>query len=58
MERQYLELVQKVLDNGHLRKTRNGNVLSIFGARIECSLDEGFPLLTTKKMFLKELLKN
>lgn len=57
MEQQYLDLIEKVLTQGKMRKTRNGNVLSVFGASIECSLEEGFPLLTTKKMFFKGIVE-
>lgn len=53
MEQQYLELVQRVLSEGNDRQGRNGNVKSVFGASLTCDLKDGFPLLTTKKMFWK-----
>ena len=51
MESQYLNLVRDVLENGTFRPTRNGRVISKFGAHLECDLSDGFPLLTSKKMF-------
>ena len=49
----YLNLLSEVLNNGELRNTRNGNTLSIFGPRLEFNLKDQFPLITTKKMFIK-----
>ena len=49
----YLTLLQQVINEGELRKTRNGNTLSIFGPRLEFNLIGQFPLITTKKMFVK-----
>jgi thymidylate synthase len=49
----YLNLLRNVIDNGDLRQTRNGNTLSIFGPRLEFNLKDQFPLITTKKMFIK-----
>ena len=49
----YLNLLREVINNGELRNTRNGNTLSIFGPRLEFNLKEQFPLITTKKMFVK-----
>jgi thymidylate synthase len=56
-EREYLNLIQEVLDNGELRNTRNGNTLSLFGKNMKFDLRYGFPLLTTKKMFLKGIIE-
>ena len=56
MEQQYLILMQRVLESGHKRKGRNGTVQSVFGASLECDLRDGFPLLTTKKMFWKGIV--
>jgi thymidylate synthase len=56
-EREYLNLIQEVLDNGELRNTRNGNTLSLFGKNMKFDLQYGFPLLTTKKMFLKGIIE-
>lgn len=49
----YLNLLRHVIDNGEIRNTRNGNTLSIFGPRLEFNLKDQFPLITTKKMFVK-----
>ena len=49
----YLNLLSEVLNNGEPRHTRNGNTLSIFGPRLEFNLKDQFPLITTKKMFVK-----
>lgn len=57
METQYLEIVRNVLENGQRRETRNGTVLSLFGSSLECDLRDGFPLLTTKKMFFKGIIE-
>jgi thymidylate synthase len=59
--KQYLELVQRVLDEGERRDDRTGTgTLSIFGAQTRYDLREGFPLLTTKKVLwtgvVRELL--
>jgi thymidylate synthase len=54
-EKQYLDVAKQILENGELRKTRNGNTKSIFGAQIKVTeLKEGkFPLLTSRKHFYK-----
>jgi|TARA_B100001059_G_scaffold224448_1_gene250519 thymidylate synthase len=57
METQYLTLVQHVLDHGDARQGRNGVVHSVFGASLECDCADGFPLLTTKKMFWKGIVE-
>lgn len=55
--KQYLELVQTVMDKGIRKKTRTGvDTISYFGAFYKVDLSEGFPLLTTKKMQWKSLL--
>ncbi|MFQ5597402.1 MAG: thymidylate synthase [Nitrospiria bacterium] len=49
--KQYLELVQKILDQGEAKGDRTGTgTLSIFGCQTKYDLREGFPLLTTKKV--------
>ena len=55
-EIQYIYLLNKLLEDGEERETRNGKTLSIFGYRMEFDLQEGFPLLTTKKMFFKGIM--
>jgi len=57
MEAQYLALVQRVLSEGHQREGRNGIIKSLFGASLECDLADGFPLLTTKRMFWKGIVE-
>ena len=50
--RQYLELLQKTLEHGHVRGDRTGTgTRSLFGERMEIDLRAGFPLLTTKKVW-------
>jgi thymidylate synthase len=57
-EYQYLELLQDILDNGS-EKPVFGNeqtIRSVFGRQARYDLSEGFPLLTTKKVFLKGII--
>lgn len=55
--REYLDLVKTVIDNGKHKPTRTGvDTISYFGAFYKVDLNEGFPLLTTKKMQWKSLL--
>ena len=49
----YLALLSKVLTNGEKRNSRNGQTYSLFGEKLEFNLKDGFPLLTTKKVFLR-----
>lgn len=52
--RTYLDLVQRILDHGVMVPTRTGvNALSVFGEKIEHDMAQGFPLLTTKKMYFR-----
>jgi len=58
--RQYLDLMQHVLDHGHLKDDRTGTgTRSVFGHQMRFNLDEetggGFPLLTTKKLHLRSI---
>ena len=56
MEYQYLSLLSTCI-NSPPRKTRNATVYSSFGHRIEHDFKDGFPLLTTKKMFLRGIVE-
>lgn len=48
--RQYNDIVKRILSEGVLKEGRNGNTLSVFNVNYEHRLDDGFPVLTTKKV--------
>ena len=55
--KQYLDLLQHVLDNGTIKHDRTGTgTKSVFGYQLRCDLSQGFPLLTTKKVHLKSII--
>lgn len=57
-EYQYLRLLRDILSNGNETKDRTGTgTLSLFGAQIVHDLQQGFPLLTTKKVFWKGVVE-
>ena len=51
LDKQYIDLLQDILENGVTKSDRTGTgTLSVFGRQIRHKMSEGFPLLTTKKM--------
>ena len=56
LDKKYTDLLQDILDNGVKKETRNGGTISVFGRQIRHKMSEGFPLLTTKKMYFKGIV--
>lgn len=57
VEIQYLRLMKEVLLHGETRTTRNATTRSLFGRSIVWDMKDGFPLLTTKRMFWKGIVE-
>ena len=56
IDKKYQELLQDILENGVEKDTRNGKTISVFGRQIRHKMSDGFPLLTTKKMYWKGIV--
>ena len=57
LDKQYQALLQDILDNGVRKEDRTGTgTLSVFGRTIRHKMSEGFPLLTTKKVYFKGIV--
>jgi thymidylate synthase len=57
LDKDYQALLQDILDNGHQKGDRTGTgTISVFGRQIRHNMKDGFPLVTTKKMYTKGII--
>lgn len=56
-EQQYLDILRNIINNGDENEGRNGKTISLFKQDMKFDLREGFPLLTTKKMFTRGIIE-
>ena len=56
VDEQYLSLLNDIVENGVEKDTRAGRIKSVFGRQMRFDLKQGFPLLTTKKVFTKGII--
>ena len=56
-ENQYLDSLREIIKEGNVETTRNGQTVSQFGGKMVFDMSKGFPLLTTKKMGYKTILR-
>lgn len=53
VDKVYIDLLNNIVETGKEKNTRAGEVYSVFGRQLRFDLKKGFPLLTTKKVFMK-----
>lgn len=56
VDKQYLNILNDIIENGAYKETRAGAVRSLFGKTMRFNLKEGLPILTTKKVFVKGII--
>lgn len=56
-EKEYLNILKKVYNNGKIRQGRNGTIKSLFCQNLHFDLTKSFPLLTTKRMFWRGIVE-
>ena len=56
LDKQYQDLLFELITCGVVKETRNGKTVSVFGRQIRHKMKDGFPLLTTKKMYFKGIV--
>lgn len=57
LDKDYQNILQDILENGNKKSDRTGTgTISVFGRQIRHKMSDGFPLLTTKKMYIKGII--